>query len=513
MNERAILSSMFLEKSDNATSNNFLLDENVINFFNNNRFLWFYCDMIKQVDTGKLPPLAVKLIKIDYIKKKQQKARMHELKKICTYLQEHNIEYLIVKGPVLSEQIYGDVTHRYYNDIDILLPNFYKDILEVLVFFKEHSYNQELGWNNRQEINVQNFIVSERFDHHEIVCSKGFNNIYKFELKNALSAIPAEIIGVFLKNIASYNIEGIMIKSFDLLYSFLVLCSNTFVNSESRSAIVYNKSYIRHYYDVYMFIKKHSKVLDPFDINKVSEELFLHLRVSRVISNLLQLLTYDKKICVGNKDIIMWCEKLLCCRGGSNISTKFHIACDDIFLDGIPSEHEIIDWNTSFIDRIFSNNRNHMIQCYKKSIVCNQLEDFTNKNKCGISTGISIIKKITKFYLTIEQQLLSSNSYKIEFLACLECDEMFNGFIISKESVNNGKTPIFISNAKHYEEITDDTISIQKNSNYIICDMTNLICKSIYENNKIIFRISKVQPILNDMYQELDSASYKYFVG
>lgn len=513
MNRDKILSVIFSNNLCNETCKKILLDNEVISFFADNRLTSLYCNLIKENNIiNNFPLTATQLIKNDAITKRQQKAVILELKVICDYLREHDIEFLIVKGPILSLQLYNDYLYRYYVDIDILLLRFQTDILQVLEFFKRKGYHQEFGWNERQEINTQQLIKGERVDHHEVVCVKGINNLYEFELKNTLSAVPTESIQKFTKHTDIYSVDGITIKSFDLMYSFLVLCSNTFLNSESRTVALYTSFHLRHYYDVYMFIKKYRKILEPLEIFKNSNSLYLYLRLKRVISNLLHILNYNKKIQIDNRDIIEWCERILEAGINWTENANKYIPNKDIFLENKPSIYEIIDWENSFIDRIFSNDKRQTIRSYKNSISSHSIKCFLEKSTNELNANINITKNNKKFLITIEQEISESSIYKIEFLANLEFDEMFYGFILNKESLDNGYAVIFTSNAMHYERMTDDNVKIETKDDLLLCDVTELINISTFENNKIIIRISKVKLILSDMYQELDSASYQYFL-
>lgn len=66
-----------------------------------------------------------------------------ELLKVLALLESENIPVLAIKGPVLSQMIYGDVTQRQYSDLDVLVDQseIYRvvELLSSLGYRSEHS--------------------------------------------------------------------------------------------------------------------------------------------------------------------------------------------------------------------------------------------------------------------------------------------------------------------------------------------------------------------------------------
>ncbi|QYR20611.1 nucleotidyltransferase family protein [Paenibacillus sp. sptzw28] len=70
-----------------------------------------------------IPAEVVRALYMDYNKNTFQ--MMHitaEMDKICKQFDEHNIRSLMLKGPVLAQALYGDISLRTSKDLDILIP-------------------------------------------------------------------------------------------------------------------------------------------------------------------------------------------------------------------------------------------------------------------------------------------------------------------------------------------------------------------------------------------------------
>lgn len=436
------------------------------------------------------------------------KSLIKEMEEICNYLDNNNIEYLIVKGPILSNIIYGDPIFRNFGDIDILLLDFESDALKVLTYLDKNGYVQDFGWEKKRKINTDNIVLGETINHHEINCVKGIADMYSIEIKNALSAIPKEIINDFSEVKQQYLIYNRKYPSFDFIHTFIVLCSNAFLNSESRSAIYYKSRYIRHYCDLYYWISKYAASLNVDLLIKLLNKYSLSERVKRSLGNLLSLLKYNDKIAKENSININWIEKLI-----SQIEQNenpFNYKPVDVFVENMPSQFEVIDWGMPFSERMLGVNHSQDIIDYKNHTYRNSMIKILDSTNNLLFNGVSLEKSEDGYYIYIEKEFLNRNSYKIEILSApYDVDVMFYGFIIESDKL---KQPlVFTSNAKHYEKYIDMKIDITERNNIIICNISDIIEKSITENS-IIVRVSKVEKIFDDVYRELESASYKYVI-
>lgn len=432
------------------------------------------------------------------------KSLIKEMEVICNYLDNNNIEYLIVKGPILSNIIYGDPIFRSFGDIDILLLNFESDALKVLTYLDKNGYVQDFGWEKKRKINTDNIVLGETINHHEISCVKGIADMYSIEIKNALSAIPKDIINDFCAVKQQYLIYNRKYPSFDFIHTFIVLCSNTFLNSESRSAIYYKSRYIRHYCDLYYWINKHAASINVDLLIKLINKYSLSDRVKRSLINLLSILKYSDKIAMSNSININWIVNLITRIESNEIYTK----PIDVFLENIPSQFELINWETPFVERMLGVNHSQNIIDYKNHTYRNSMIKVLDLTDNLLFIGVSFEMSKDGYYIHIEKEFFNRNSYKIEILSApYDVDIMFYGFII--ESGKQNEPLVFTSNAKHYEKYIDMKIKITERNNTIICNISDIIEKAITENS-IIVRVSKVEKLFDDVYRELESASYKY---
>ena len=481
------------------------LNEAILNFFVENKIENIFMNKIQNINTQKVP-LIDNIEKRLRINNRISVARVKEMISICQFLNNNGIEYAVVKGPVLSQIIYDNPYNRSYGDIDIVLLNFEKDCLKVMTYLSENDYVQDLGWGNRCRINTQEIVLGERIDHHEIRCVKGVNNMYSVEIKNTLSCIPRTVIGEFCNYNKIYNIDGGDINSFDLNHTFISLCSNTFMNSESRNTVYYNNKYLRHYCDLFFFIKKYSNTIDIENLCEFIIHYKLSLRTMRVLNNLLSLITYNKTIFNDNLKENEWINRIIKELARHNDIVFENV--DDVFLDNNPSKNEIVNWNMSFVERVFLNCRDVNILDYKKYIINNwKFKDVFMKNKMNDCFSVNIVSG--KYRFTVDKQNLIRSKYKIELLSNFELkDVMFFGFYLDISN-ENYVTSIFLSNAKYPDKYTTGVILIEEIDEKFCCDITELVNRSTY-GNRLIFRISKVEKIYDDVYRELESATYSY---
>jgi hypothetical protein len=76
-----------------------------------------------------------------------QMEQLGEFLKITGQLNKQGIQFIILKGPLLSQRIYGDPTFRYYKDFDILLQP--RSMKETIGFFLSLSfYPDYFAWPN-----------------------------------------------------------------------------------------------------------------------------------------------------------------------------------------------------------------------------------------------------------------------------------------------------------------------------------------------------------------------------
>lgn len=199
--------------------------------------------------------------------------RMLELNRILKLTQQNNIDTILLKGLALSEIIYNDIYARQFGDIDLLVKE--DDIEKMYYLLNDIGYVQETGFdkNTNRYNTVDKPIFKYGSQFHELQCVKDIgDNTYIFvEIKRASSAIPLKYIGDFLEKVQNISINGIDIKTSNLTYTFLHLCSNFFTNFETAWGANHETN-LRDILDTYIFISKHGAFLDWTEINSLSNK-------------------------------------------------------------------------------------------------------------------------------------------------------------------------------------------------------------------------------------------------
>jgi hypothetical protein len=199
--------------------------------------------------------------------------RLRELGRILQLAQQKNIDIILLKGPALAEIIYGDIYTRQFGDLDLLVT---EDNMEKMFYLlSDIGFAQETGFD--KNTNRYNIIDKPVFKYgsgfHEFQCIKDVgDNVYIFvEVKRASSAIPLKHISDFFENVRNININGIDVRTSNLTYTFLHLCSNFFTNFETGWG-VNNETNLRDIIDTYIFISKYGNILNWDEIITLSNK-------------------------------------------------------------------------------------------------------------------------------------------------------------------------------------------------------------------------------------------------
>lgn len=138
---------------------------------------------------------------------------------IANILDEENIWFLNLKGPLLSQRIYGDPTYRAFRDFDILITP--EDVNRTLRLFKKRGYHfPGFEWpedKNKQRITLH-FINQVELVHEE----SGIMFEVHWKLFSTRITTPETIDCLFQKSIEEIEFGGLKLKrlspEFDLFY-------------------------------------------------------------------------------------------------------------------------------------------------------------------------------------------------------------------------------------------------------------------------------------------------------
>ncbi|WP_282943654.1 nucleotidyltransferase family protein [Paenibacillus sp. RC67] len=78
---------------------------------------------LKAVKEAGIPPYVIEALRVDYQLNTYQMLHLSaEMDRICKLFSDSKIDTLVLKGPVLAAELYGDISQRTSGDLDILIP-------------------------------------------------------------------------------------------------------------------------------------------------------------------------------------------------------------------------------------------------------------------------------------------------------------------------------------------------------------------------------------------------------
>lgn len=94
---------------------------------------------LKNVDKELIPAQVLQNLHSDYIRNTFQMLHLSgEMETMCKTFNENGIRALMLKGPVLADALYGDISLRTSKDLDILIE--YDDVEKVETILSHHGY-------------------------------------------------------------------------------------------------------------------------------------------------------------------------------------------------------------------------------------------------------------------------------------------------------------------------------------------------------------------------------------
>lgn len=198
----------------------------------------------------------------------QNQILFREFLRIKKLFETNKIPFVLVKGFPLSKMIYDDIYARVTSDLDILVAE--QDVKRAYSCISSFGYKQQIFYDRKTKrlITVDSSKYKYGDSSHELQCIKSVSTdrYLGVEIKRATSAIPLKHIKSFLNDLQKYTIQNYTVDSFDLMHSYLHLCSNAYNNSETYMG-AYRNTYIRDFFDIIMFVKKYKKIM-KWDILK-----------------------------------------------------------------------------------------------------------------------------------------------------------------------------------------------------------------------------------------------------
>ncbi len=130
---------------------------------------------------------------------------MKEIIDIVKTLNDHHIESVPYKGPILAQQVYGNLTMREFGDLDLFVKQ--EDVPKIKDILISKGYKPEFNLNSFQE---QNYLKSQRELKfiHEI---KGIYLELHWKFSGVFLNLPSNAERIFLNKLNTLNIGGIQI--------------------------------------------------------------------------------------------------------------------------------------------------------------------------------------------------------------------------------------------------------------------------------------------------------------
>lgn len=162
---------------------------------------------LKKMDKKWIPQYMIEVLRRDYYKNTFQMLYLsREMEQISRLFTENDVRMLVLKGPVLAVDFYGDVSLRTSVDLDILVPlddlNKVKEILLDIGYINEEYFSTELNaWKWRHHhldyVHPRNGIKLEVHWRLNPGPGKepGFNELWERRRASSLTSYPVYYLG------------------------------------------------------------------------------------------------------------------------------------------------------------------------------------------------------------------------------------------------------------------------------------------------------------------------------
>lgn len=278
-----------------------------------------------------------KIFKLNQIKTQEY---YKNCEKFFLFCNENNISYAVMKGAVLSRQIYGNVQYRICDDIDVLIC--YKDIDKIKSFLLQDDFVQGYSEENGIKLFDRERLIFYCLETHQIApfIKRGNSPICPYinlDINTSIiwgeSKKPIDTETV-LTETEEMEICNIKVKKLRPEMELIALCLHIYKDANS----------------LYLLYKKNMCLSAYFD-------LYYYLKSIKIDTRKLQILCEK----MGVKDYLYFCiyytniifrDAML-----DGYLSMLHTKYSDKILNVFGLEkHEIQEWGISFEERLFSQN-------------------------------------------------------------------------------------------------------------------------------------------------------------
>ena len=192
--------------------------------------------------------------------------RLAALKPVFCELQKKDIAYAVIKGDILSIQIYGQIGYRRSTDIDILIePSAISEVKKILYNSGFSTIGSSADSQQRKKEIFWTLNTHQIIPFHKVVNKQLVNVDINFDVYWGQSDTNCDMAYI-LNRTNDLEINGVNIRVLDKEMSFLTMCLHHFKDVSSTYLISQGSYKISHFLDIFMFVYLHHH---EFDVQKL----------------------------------------------------------------------------------------------------------------------------------------------------------------------------------------------------------------------------------------------------
>lgn len=171
-------------------------------------------------------------------------------------MNNNNINYYIIKGPVSSKFLYDDLFERWYSDIDIIVST--KDYVKMHNILIKNKFKNALMNDNISNSSEARFAFNIRGE--DIIYSKSINNFeVGFEIRDKIRLLDYNHMKIINKHIEQSVFDDIKFNHLNLEYVFLLQIVYAY-NAYFTEYGLINNYKIKYLIELYILFEKYKNV-------------------------------------------------------------------------------------------------------------------------------------------------------------------------------------------------------------------------------------------------------------
>lgn len=186
------------------------------------------------ISPEKVPQAVMTRLRNEYLFNSSKNLKLtRELLFIIENFDAKGIPILPFKGPILAEQIYGDIALRSFNDIDLLIPE--------REYTRSEELLQSLGYLNELKLTPAQNAAFLKSEHHHHFCSNKTGTLVEihWRISTSLFSLQPDLSGAWNRAEIT-TILGKKVPVFSPEDTFLILCEHGARHKWSQLSWVYD---------------------------------------------------------------------------------------------------------------------------------------------------------------------------------------------------------------------------------------------------------------------------------